>query len=203
MLTERDNRVHAVDLGTGTSDRSTDEHATAVAAEVDGRVDRPVLVAHSGAGLLLPALAGALDAARLVWLAALVPDILGGRSFADQIRDEAADIFDAEWRGLTEPPTADPVVAGYFLFHDCPLAVLRWALGTVRLFYPATGYAEPATPGPDLPSRYLLPLGDRALRSDWMRRTARERLGGPVIDLDAGHSPLRRRRRRADLMGRT
>lgn len=35
----------------------------------------------------------------------------------------------------------------------------------------------------------IVPAADRTLRSDWMRRAARQRLGTEPIVIDAGHCP--------------
>ncbi|UIJ61757.1 hypothetical protein LWP59_09095 [Amycolatopsis acidiphila] len=93
-----------------------------------------------------------------------------------------------EWAGLTEQPTTDPGAATYFLFHDCDLATLRWGLSTLRLWYPAAVYDEPVA-GPLPPSTFVLPVGDRTLRPEWMRYTARERLGVEPVEVPGGHCP--------------
>ena len=94
---------------------------------------------HSGAGLLMPAIARAVAASHLVWVAAMIP---GPVSLADELTVDTGEMFNPEWRSLAEPPTADPVVAAYFLFHDCDLAGVRAGLRTLRLFYPAATYRE-------------------------------------------------------------
>jgi pimeloyl-ACP methyl ester carboxylesterase len=165
-----------------------DDYAEIVHAYVADRLDHPVLVAHSGAGLLLPAIAKRLTPSRLVWLAAAIPDFATGRPFVEVIRSES-DLFTEEWRALREPPTADAVLSSYFLFHDCDLATLRWALTTVRLFQPAAVYSEPAPSRPACPSTYVLPREDRILTPAWMRRAAREQLGTTAVEVDGGHCP--------------
>jgi hypothetical protein len=64
--------VVAVDLPTGEPGLLAEDYAEIVAAQAEG-VIRPVVAGHSGAGLLLPALAPVLDASHLVWIAAVVP----------------------------------------------------------------------------------------------------------------------------------
>jgi pimeloyl-ACP methyl ester carboxylesterase len=189
-LGRRGHRAVTVDLPCDRPGLLADDYARLVAAQVGDTVHEPVVVAHSGGGLLVPALAAALHASRLVWLAAMIPDLAGGASLTDEIKTAGRDMFTAEWRSLTEPPTVDPVVAAYFLFHDCDLATTRWGLSTVRLFYPTAMYAEKLVASRPLPpSTYVLPRDDRTLRPDWMRAAARERLGVEAIEIDAGHCP--------------
>jgi pimeloyl-ACP methyl ester carboxylesterase len=194
-LTSLGHRVCTVDLtevdsAAGTSDLHAADYARAAASQIDDVLDAPVVVAHSASGLMLPAIADALQAGHLVWLAAVVPDLVGGRSFAAEVQAAGSRMFNPEWRSLTEPPTADPVVASYFLFHDCDLETLRWGLSTVRLFYPVGAYQESPQPTElSMPSTYVLPTGSRALRPEWMREIARDRLGIDPVEIDAGHCP--------------
>jgi len=98
-----------------------------------------------------------------VWLAAAVPDVSRGRSFIDEVRADPGAITNTEWLG--QNPVGDRVLATYFLFHDCDLATVQWALTTLRLFAPQAVYHE--VPGldswPPLPSTYILPSDDRTL----------------------------------------
>ncbi|MQA10908.1 MAG: alpha/beta fold hydrolase [Pseudonocardiaceae bacterium] len=188
-LRRRGHRVHSVDLPTDQPDLLAADYARVAAEQIGDSVREPVVVAHSGAGLLLPRIAQALRANRLVWLAAFVPDFTHGRSLLDEVREQGSAMFFDEWRSLTEPPTADPAVATYFLFHDCDLNTLRWALPTLRLFYPAAAYAESPHPGSVAPSTFVLPTGDRTLHPEWMRAAARDRLGIEPIEIDGGHCP--------------
>jgi pimeloyl-ACP methyl ester carboxylesterase len=213
-LARRGHRAETVDLPTDRPGLLAADYARLAAGQVGGKVDDPVVVAHSGGGLLLPAVAREVGARHLVWLAAAIPDP-EGRSFRAEIQAAGSEMFSEEWRSLTEPPTADPVLAAYFLFHDCDLATLRWGLSTLRLFQPAAVYTQaPGRPGPAAPSAgpgstgpgstgpgstapgstapgstFVLPLGDRTLRPDWMRSAARDRLGVEPVEIDGGHCP--------------
>jgi pimeloyl-ACP methyl ester carboxylesterase len=188
-LTARGHHCYPVDLLAGGTELTAAGYAALAAEQLDG-VSSPIVVGHSGAGLVLPAMARALDAVRLVWLGAAIPDFDGGRSFVEQVRDDGAAMFTPGWRTLTEPPTVDPVVGAYFLFHDCPLATLRWAVGTLRLFHPVTAYEEKPLPDkPSVPSTVVVPTADRALLPSWMRDAARERLGVEPVEVAAGHCP--------------
>ncbi|MGO9081969.1 MAG: alpha/beta fold hydrolase [Streptosporangiaceae bacterium] len=187
-LTRRGHRVELVDLPVGQADLQVSDYARIAAGQVAGKVDRPVVVAHSGAGILLPALAAELDASHLVWLAAYVPSP-DGRSYHEEVQESAGQMFSPEWRASAQSVMADPVVAAYFLFHDCDLASLRWGLSTLRAFNPSGAYREPAAARPPVPSTFVLPRLDRTLQPDWMRAAARQRLGVDPVEIDAGHCP--------------
>ncbi|MEU3767352.1 alpha/beta hydrolase [Amycolatopsis keratiniphila] len=180
LLTAAGHRAIAVDLLTP-RDLPVEGYAQHARDQYDG--ERPVVVAHSGSGVLLPAIAEALDARALVWVAAYIPDFAGGRS----LRDEAPAVLEPDWIGVD--PTADPAKASEFLFHDCDPETERPALDSLRLFNPAVLAAHPAGAAPEVPSTVIVPTRDRTLRPDWLRRAARERLGVTPIEIDAGHCP--------------
>jgi len=186
LLAERGHRGYAIDFPVDKPDLTTEELAQIVVDQVGDRVREPVVVAHSGGGLILPAAARRLGACHLVWLAAVVQDFAGGRSFFDEIEEDRGYVFGAEWPEWTGD---DPVVAAYFLFHSADLATLRWAVGTLRPFVPMAAYREPAGPAPTAPSTYLLPRHDRTLRPEWMRAEVPKRLGVTPIEIDGDHSP--------------
>lgn len=161
--------------------------AELLAIQVPKRVHRPVVVAHSAAGLVMAPLASRLDARHQVWLAAVVPDYRGHRSLLDEVRADPTGVFRAEWIGID--PTRDPVLATYFLFHDANLATLQAALSTVAGCDLSALYAETPTEDPArLPSTYLLPHGDRTFTRAAMERMARERLGVEPIVVPGGHN---------------
>jgi pimeloyl-ACP methyl ester carboxylesterase len=188
-LASRGHRALPVDFPVDRPELLAADYAGIAADQVGGAVARPVVVAHSGAGLLLPAVADRLDAGHLVWLAAAVPDFEGGSSFVEQIERAGPELVHEEWRRFGRESTEDPVAAAYFGFHDCDLATLRWALTTMRLFYPAAVYAERPSPRPDRPSTYVLPRQDRTLRPEWMRKVAAERLEVEPVEIEGGHFP--------------
>ncbi|RSN18161.1 alpha/beta hydrolase [Streptomyces sp. WAC 05977] len=180
LLTAAGHRAIAVDLLTPV-ELPVEGYAQHVREQYGG--GRPVVVAHSGSGVLLPAVAEALDARALVWVAAYIPDFDGGRS----LRDEARDVLQPDWIGVD--PAADPAKASEFLFHDCDPETERRALDSVRLFNPAVLAGHPAGAAPEIPSTVIVPTRDRTLKPEWMRRAARERLGVTAIEIDAGHCP--------------
>ena len=183
-LESRGHRGLPVDLA-GVEELSVDRYAARVAGQLPADVHAPILVAHSGSGPVLPSAARLLSARRQVWLAAFVP--ASGRALLEEIRSVPTDIFNPEWLG--KDPTTDPVLASYFLFHDCDLETLQWALSTLRSFAPSALYTDPVALLPQVPSTYIVAIRDRTLKPDWCRRAAQQRLGAEIIDIDAGHCP--------------
>ena len=160
------------------------DYAEAVAAEHPGSgVD--VVVGHSGAGLLLPAIASATEAKMQVYLAAFVPD--GSRSLMDELNDDATAICNAEWIGVD--PTADHDAARHFLFHDCSPELADWAVTTLRAFVPIAVYSEQVLLAPAVPAMCVVPDSDRTSRTEWMIAASRERLGIEPTIVPGGHSP--------------
>jgi pimeloyl-ACP methyl ester carboxylesterase len=96
-------------------------------------------------------------------------------------------VFNGGWLGAD--PTRDPVLAAYFLFHDCDLASLQWGLATVRAFVPQLPYRQAVDLAADIPSTYIVCGRDRTIRADWARRKSQQRLGVQPVELDAGHCP--------------
>ncbi len=185
-LQRRGHRVLTVDVPSAGAESST-AYAELLAGQLPTDLYRPVVAAHSAAGLLLPALAERLDAVHQVWLAAAVPDYHGSRSLLDEIRSDPSAVFHPEWVGAD--PTADPVLATYFLFHDADLATLQQALPTLSRCDLSAVCAE--TPRIDPAARastYLLPSDDRALTRVGMLRMARERLHVEPIEVPGGHN---------------
>jgi pimeloyl-ACP methyl ester carboxylesterase len=190
VLQSRGHRAFAVDFPPDRPDLLAEDYARIAADQIGSAVNAPVVVAHSGSGILLPAVAGALRASHNVWLAGPVPDFEGGLSFAQEIQNSAADIAGEEWLSFGRLSTEDPVIAAYFGFHDCDLETLRWAVTKMRMFYPEAAYAQAPPPArPQAPSTFILPRHDRTLRPDWMGKAARARLGVQPIKIDTGHFP--------------
>jgi pimeloyl-ACP methyl ester carboxylesterase len=177
-------RSATVDLA-GDDERLPVDYAETVAGQVPADTTTPIVVAHSGSGQVLPAAARRLDARRQVWLAAYVPD--GRHSLSEDVSPAPGEVFDPEWLG--KDPTTDPVLAAHFLFHDCNLETLQWALTTLRLFNPKRIPIEPVALAPEIASTYIVATGDRTLRPEWCRRVATSRLDAEIIDIDSGHCP--------------
>jgi hypothetical protein len=108
---------------------------------------------------------------------------------AEDIKAQRDTIFQPDWIGVD--PTSNPQLALQFLFHDCDPPTQQWALDTLRLFNPGPA-AYQHTPGPLPPGitcSFILPTGDRALRPEWMRQAARQRLSTQPVEINAGHCP--------------
>ncbi len=185
-LAARGHRAFAVDLPVDQPDLLADDYARIAAGQVADDVREPVVVAHSGGGLVATALGRRLRARHLVWLAAVIPDFAGGRSLLDQIKADQTGMFGTEW---PQWDGDDPAEAAYFLFHSCDLATLRWALGTLRTWRPAAAYDETPGPAPDVPSTYVLPREDRTLTPTWMRAASRDRLSVDAVEVAGDHCP--------------
>jgi Alpha/beta hydrolase family len=183
-LEERGQSAHAVDLPTDEPELDAPGYAEIMRTQVGGG-SRPIVVAHSGSGVLLPAAARALDARRQVWLAAWVPD--PGASFNEEVADHADEAFNPDWIGKNA--TVDAAVAAHFVYHDCDQAALDWALTTRRLFLPLAVFDARITLEEEIPSTYVVAAYDRTIRPDWQRRMARERLGVEPIEIPTGHCP--------------
>ncbi|MDP9441629.1 MAG: alpha/beta hydrolase [Actinomycetota bacterium] len=165
--------------------RDADDYAMVVRDQLPRHLVDPILVGHSAGALVLPATARLLSASHQVWLAATIPD--GRRSLLEEMTTAATEMFNPEWLG--QDATSDPVLATYFLFHDCDLRTLRWALKTVRFFDPTALYDHPIALAPEIPSTSVVATLDRTLRPEWSRRQSARRLGADIIEIRTGHCP--------------
>ena len=191
-LRVHDDQVTTIDLAAGQPDWTVTDYARAAADQAATATSRRVLIGHSGAGVLLPAIARATTASAVVWLAAYVPDLTSGLSLLADVQAHRDAMFHPDWLGVD--PTGDPELARRFLFHDCDPDTQRWALGTLRLFSPGAPVYQHAYQN-DQPSptavtwACIVPAGDRTLRAEWMREAARQRLGAEPVEINAGHCP--------------
>ena len=179
--------VTAIDLPVGRPEWTVADYAREAAAQAGEPTGRRVVAGHSGAGVLLPAIANATQASAVVWLAAYVPDFAGGQSMAEDIKAQRDAMFHPGWLGVD--PTSDPQLAVRFLFHDCDPQTQQWALGTLRLFNPGPAVYQhtPEPLPPTITRSVILPADDRTLRPEWMRQAARQRLGAQPVEVNAGH----------------
>jgi len=185
LLTRQGHRAFAPTLPADRPEWLGADYARFVKEHTDA--ERPVLVGHSGGGNMLPAISNALDARHLVWFAAIVPDFDTGESFMTQVEKHSAEIYTEECLNRTEPLTGTDPISAYFLFHDCDLAQLRFALTTTREYQPLGVINERPVKQDLPPSTYVLPKDDRIARPDFMRMMARERLGVEPIEIAGGH----------------
>jgi len=172
------------DLAAFGSDLTAMGYAAAVQAEHAGE-PAPAVVGHSGAGLLVPAIAEAMGAALQVFLAAYVPS--GSRSLMSELEADPTGMMHPDWIGVD--PGIDHDAARRFLFHDCTPDMSEWAIGTLRTFAPRSLYSEVVPVAPGIPAISIVPDGDRTLRPEWMISATRERLGVEPHIIDGGHCP--------------
>jgi hypothetical protein len=152
-LRGRGHGVAAIDLSAGHPDWSPADYARHAAGQATTTGDRPVVVGHSGAGVLLPAIATGIGAGAAVWLAAYTPDLGGGRSMLDDIKAPLPDTISraaivpagdrtlrSEWlreaarQRLGVEPV--PIEAGH-----CPHVSQPQALARILAAVPGTGAA--------------------------------------------------------------
>jgi pimeloyl-ACP methyl ester carboxylesterase len=185
-LEQRTHEVVRMNLPTNEPEASATRYADVIAAAIPADRDDVVVVAHSASGLFLPLVSERRRVRRLVFLAAVIPQI--GKSLRDQANDDR-DMFNPEWLG--KDPTKDDQLALEFLFHDCSPERSKWALSTMGLMFARQAILEicPLSAWPAVASSYIVCTEDRTIQPQWSRRAARDRLGVTAIELPGGHCP--------------
>jgi pimeloyl-ACP methyl ester carboxylesterase len=186
-------RAIAVDLPISEPKAGAQDYADAVVAASAGLAE-PIVVGHSMGGLVIPLVPAARPVRRLVFLAAFLP--IHGVSINDQRASELID-------GTTPPTTAEwtslgddvwmvgPNTARELFFHDASPETAAWAVARLRpQGYHAMGEPSPLERWPDVPIDVIACRDDRAINPDWVRSSARERLGVDAVEIDGGHSPF-------------
>jgi pimeloyl-ACP methyl ester carboxylesterase len=183
----RGHEVARMNLPTGEPEASATRYAEVIAQAIPAGRDDAIVVAHSASGMFLPLVPDRRRVQRLVFLAAIVPQV--GTSLREQALTDKR-MFNPDWLGKN--PTTDEETARQFLFHDCSEEATRWALGTLSLMYARQAILEtcPLQVWPDIPSAYIVCAEDRTIRPEWSRRVAKERLGVSAIELPGGHCPF-------------
>jgi pimeloyl-ACP methyl ester carboxylesterase len=189
LVTELERNGHdavRMNLPTNEPDGSATRYADVIAEAIPPHREDAIVVAHSASGLFLPLVPQKRRVRRLVFLAAVIPQI--GKSLLDQVNNEK-DMFNPEWLG--EDPTKDDQLALRFLFHDCSPERSTWALSTMSLMFARQAILEvcPVSVWPDVPSSYIVCSEDRTIQPQWSRRAARKGLGVVPIELPGGHCP--------------
>ena len=184
-LEARRQQCVSVDLPANEPAASANRYADVIGDALRG-MEAPIVVAHSAGGLFLPLVPARVKVARLVYLAAAIPEI--GKSFMDQFKS-APEMYCPGFVG--KDPTKDPDLARHFLFHDCDNEVAAWAVSTLRLMHAKQAAIEitPLQAWPDLPVSYISCSEDRTINPAWWENAARERLGVEPIRIRAGHAP--------------
>jgi hypothetical protein len=134
----------------------------------------PELTAHghdSTSGLFLPLVRDYARVARLVYLAAAIPQL--GESFLSQFK-KSPDIYKPDFVG--KDPTKDAALALHFFFHDCSPEVAQWALSTLPLMFAKQAMIEetPRKEWPNVPVSYISCTEERVLNPEPWEGAARE-----------------------------
>jgi pimeloyl-ACP methyl ester carboxylesterase len=173
-------------LPTDEPEAGAERYAEIILKSIPEKADNVILVGHSASGYFLPLVAAQRPLLRIVFLAAMLPQI--GMSFLDQLRSDPT-MFRPDWIG--KDPSTDDAAARCFLFHDCSPEVTEWAM-SIRIRLPLEKVAAEAYPlakWPGVASTYVICSDDRTINPDWSRRAARERLGVEPIEIAGGHCP--------------
>jgi pimeloyl-ACP methyl ester carboxylesterase len=176
--------VVAPDLPCADPSAGLHAYVQTVARAIDGAGDDVVLVGHSLAGLVIPLVAAARPVARLVLLAALLPE--PGRSLADQLRADKGILLAAPDR--RDRWTEAAATAAFYT--ECEPDTARQAFARLRP-QAAAPQVEPSplTAWPDVEAEYVVCTRDRMVSPEYGRRAAAER-GIPVRELASDHSPM-------------
>ncbi|MFC9790677.1 alpha/beta hydrolase [Rhodococcus sp. NPDC127528] len=180
--------VLAPDLPCDDDTAGLSEYADVVVDVVGDRTGL-ILVAQSMAGLLVPLVCSRISVRLAVLVAAMVP--VEGESpgdwWANTGQGSARRELD-EREGRDPDAEFDPVTT---FLHDLPRDVLTAALADGARRQSDTPFEQrlPMPAWPDVPTRFLLCLGDRFLPAAFQRRMARERLGIVPDEMDGGHLP--------------
>jgi pimeloyl-ACP methyl ester carboxylesterase len=185
-LEERGHAVVRPQLPTNEPEASAARYAEAIADSIPADRQDAIVAAHSASGMFLPLVPERRRVRRLVFLAAVIPQI--GKSLLDQVKAEK-DMLNPEWVG--KDPTKDEALAEKFLFHDCSPEMRKWGWSRMSLMFARQAMLEicPLKVWPDVPCSYILCTEDRTIQPGWARRTAKERLGVEAVELPGGHCP--------------
>jgi pimeloyl-ACP methyl ester carboxylesterase len=168
--------------------------ATAVEAFAAAPEDL-VLVGHSLGGLSIPVVAGLRPVSKLVFLCAMLPRV--GRTHDEAMAVEPDMV--GQWRPADPSTYTDaagashwyPDAAAAFFFSDCDNATAAGAAARLRgQFWKITAEMTPLQRWPDVPSASVIGTNDPVINPVWSRRVSPEIVGGPLVELDCGHSPF-------------
>jgi pimeloyl-ACP methyl ester carboxylesterase len=189
-LRARGHAVTAPDLPKKRPEWRLEDYAAEVARAAEA-TPRPVIVAHSFSGVLLPLVARRVPCTRLVLLAAVIPE--PRRSVRDQFLADNF-MFSGGWIAAGplwfDPPKSE-YLAREFLLHDCDEETVRAALPSIELWDTRHLATEPVPfdAWPEVPAASIVASLDRTLTPEWGRTTTRRVLGRDPILIEAGHCP--------------
>lgn len=163
----------------------------AAVARAGKGMDRPVVVGHSLAGLIVPHVAGRIEVGGLVYLCSMIAPTTQAEADGN-----AALVNPDFWAGVVFDPSgmaACPPEAGVTaFFHDVDPELQAWALERLTVLAPVV-YTETRF----LPSLPAVPVAAIVTDEDFMvadaeglKANMRARLGVEPIVLPGGHSPF-------------
>lgn len=201
-IASRGDTALAVDLPIA-DPRAGAVHYARTVVDAISELNSPVVVAHSMSGVVLPLIADATPVAKMVFLAAFIPE--PGSSLADQRSREPIDpdLAEAEFTEIGDGVyTLGVATATEMFYQDATPELAQWAIDRLRpQAYRFMYEVTPLETWPAVDSAYILCRDDHAINPAWCRRAARDRLGITAHEVDGGHSPfLTRPAELADLL---
>jgi pimeloyl-ACP methyl ester carboxylesterase len=193
-LEKRGHSVLTVDLPIGDPKAGAVEYASTVLDAMSGVGDEAILVGHSMGGVVVPLIAAARPVARMVFLAALLPE--PGSSLGEQRAREPVDavveLSAVEFTHLGDGVfEVGPNTATELFYHDAPEEIAAAAISRLRpqayLFMDET---TPLQAWPDCDAEYIVCGDDHAVNPAWGRQAAAERLNVTPHEIEGGHSPF-------------
>jgi pimeloyl-ACP methyl ester carboxylesterase len=190
-LERRGHAVVAPDLPCEDPGAGLEAYTRTVVDALAGTGEDVVLVAHSLAGLVVPLVARARPVARIVLVAALLPE--PGRSLADQLRADKGILLATPAR-VPDPDHrsrwTDEAAATRAFYSECEAQTAHDAFARLR-WQAAAPQIEPSplAAWPDVPTEYVVCTRDRMVSPAYGTRAAAER-GIPVRELASDHSPM-------------
>jgi pimeloyl-ACP methyl ester carboxylesterase len=186
-------RAIAVDLPISEPNAGGQDYADAV-VDASARLAEPIVIGHSMSGLVIPLVPAARPVRRLVFLAAFlpIPGVSINAQRASGPIDGTTPPTTAEWTSLGDDVwMVGPNTARELFFHDASPEIAAWAAARLRpQGYHVMNEPSPLRRWPDVPVDVIACRDDRAINPEWVRTSARERLGVDAVEIDGGHSPF-------------
>ena len=193
-LEKRGHSVLTVDLPIGDTNAGAAEYASTVLDAMSRLGDEPIVVGHSMGGVVVPLVAAARPVARMVFLAALLPEpgsTLGEQRAREPV-DAIVELSAVEFTDLGDRVfEVGPNTARELFYQDAPTEIAEAAIRRLRpqayLFMDET---TPLQAWPDCEAEYIVCSDDHAVNPAWGRQAASERLNVTAHEIEGGHSPF-------------
>ena len=189
-LTARGHEAIAMDLPCDDPDAGIEAYASAVLDALSDAPDDVVVVGHSMGGLTIPIVAARRPVARLVFLAALVPE--PGKNLGDVLRpgDINPEMTTAGVDNGNGTASMPADAARRLFYEDCAPDLVEWAVSELRpQGWKASGDPLPLSTWPDVPCTYIACTDDRTLTIGYQRELAKAH-GMDLIEIPGSHSPF-------------